>query len=164
MFQGYGAPDNVLNWKTFAMDIATQFGQESYDNSVGQITKLRQTSFVHIYQEQVEALIVRIRGLMEEFFLQCFVSGLMDAIKNQVMMFKPTTLSQDIGLTLLQENTIKAMIKEATLSSKTPTNLDPTMQEEEQETSRKILSLKKLSHVGMQEIRNKKLCYCCDKQ
>ena len=135
-----------------------------YDNSFGQITKLRQTSSVHAYQEQVEALMVRIRGLTEEFFVQCFINGLMDAIKNQVMMFKPTTLSQAIGLALLQENTIKVMMKEAMLSSKTPTNLEPSMKEVEQETSGKIPSLKKLSHARMQEIRNKKLCYCCDKK
>ena len=110
-FQGYEALDNVLNWKTFAMDITTRFGQESYDNYVGQITKLRQTLYVHSYQEQVEVLMVRIRGLTEEFFVQCFVSGLMDAIKNQVMIFKPITLSQAIRLALLQENAIKAMMK-----------------------------------------------------
>ena len=48
--------------------------------------------------------------------------------KNQVMMFKPTTLSQAIGLTLLQENIIKVVMKEATLSSETLNNLKPCME------------------------------------
>ena len=34
----------------------------------------------------------RTRGLIEEFFVQCFINGLRDTIKNQVMMFQPTTL------------------------------------------------------------------------
>ena len=118
-FQGYEASDKVLNWKMFSMDLTTRCGQKTYDNSIGQITKLRKTSFVHSYWEQFKALMIRTRGLTYEFFVQCFVSGLMDVIKNQVMMFKPTTLSQAIGLTLLQENTIKAMMKEAKLSSET---------------------------------------------
>ena len=52
----------------------------------------------------------------------------------------------------------KTMMKEAMLSSKTPTNREPGMQEVEQETSRQIPSLKKSSHDVMQESRNKKLC------
>ena len=43
-------------------------------------------------------------------------------------MSKPTTLSQAIGLALLQENIIKAVMKEATLSSETPINLEPCME------------------------------------
>ena len=66
----------------FVMDITTRFGQETYDNLIGQITKLRQTSFVHTYREQFGALMVRTRGLMDEFYVQSFVSSLMDAIKN----------------------------------------------------------------------------------
>ena len=87
-FQGYEASVKELNWKMFATDIMTQFGQGMYDNPIGQITKLRQASPVHIYHEQFEALMVKTRGLTK-----CFVSSLRDAIKNQVMMFQPTTLS-----------------------------------------------------------------------
>ena len=61
------------------------------------------------------------------------------------MMFQPTTLSRAIGLSLLKENTIEAMTKEAKLSSKTTRNLDPSIQEIEQETSRQIPSVKKKS-------------------
>ena len=58
----------------------------------------------------------------------------------------------------------KAVMKEAKLSFETPTNLEPGMQEVEQETCRQIPSLKKLSHDGMQESRNKKLCSYCDEK
>ena len=62
----------------------TRFGPGTYDNPVGKLSKLRQTSTVRLYQEQFEALVARTRGLPEDFFVQCFVSGLKDAIKNQV--------------------------------------------------------------------------------
>ena len=50
-------------------------------------------------------------GLSEEFFVQCFISGLEEAIKNQVTMLHPSTLSQIIGLALLQEGTMEAILK-----------------------------------------------------
>lgn len=68
---------------------------------MGQITELRQTSLVQIYQEQFEVLMVRTKGLIDEFFIQCFLSGLRDTIENLIMMFHPTTLIQAIGLGFL---------------------------------------------------------------
>ena len=41
------------------------------------------------------------------------------------MMFQPTTLIQAIGLALLQENTMEAMIKEAKSSSRITTSSLP---------------------------------------
>ena len=50
-------------------------------------------------------------GYRRSFFVQCFISGLEEIIKNQVTMFHPSTLSQAIGLALLQEGTMKAILK-----------------------------------------------------
>ena len=102
-FQGYEPSVKDLNWETLATNITARFRQETYDNPIGQITKLKQISSIHIHQEQFEALMVRTKGLKEDFFVQCFISGLRDTIKNQVMMFQPTTLSKAIGLALLQK-------------------------------------------------------------
>lgn len=79
---------------------------------MGQLSKLRQTSTVRNYQEQFETLMARTTGLPDEFFVHCFVRGLKEVIKNQVTMFRPTTLPQAIGLALLQEGTMEAIIKE----------------------------------------------------
>ena len=100
-FQGYEASVKDLNCEMLATDITALFGQGTYDNPIGQIINLRQISSVHIYQEQFEALMVRTKGLKEDFSVQCFISGLRDPIKNQVIMFQPTTLSHAIGLALL---------------------------------------------------------------
>ena len=64
------------------------------------------------YQEQFETLMAKISELLEEFFVQCFISGLNEAIKNQVTMFRSNTLAQTMGLALLQEGTMEAILKE----------------------------------------------------
>ena len=45
-FKGYEAFVKELNWKTFVANIIMQLGPGTYDNMMGQITKLRQTSLV----------------------------------------------------------------------------------------------------------------------
>ena len=70
--------------------------QGTYGNPISQITKLRQALSIHIFQEQFEALMVRTIGLTKDFFVQCFINGLRDSIKNQVMMFQPAEYHRNI--------------------------------------------------------------------
>ena len=42
---------------------------------------------IKAYQEQFEVLMARVSGLLEEFFVQYFISGLKEVVKNQVIMF-----------------------------------------------------------------------------
>ena len=65
----------------------------AYDSLIGQITKLKQVAKIRAYQKQFKALVAKTSGLSEEFFVQCFISSLEEAIKNQVTMFHPSTLS-----------------------------------------------------------------------
>lgn len=88
---------------------------------------------------------VRTRGLIEEFFIQCFISGLRDTIKNYAMMFQPTTLIQVIGLVLILENTMEATIMEAKFSSRITTSLVPRMQEVGRGISGQIPPIRKIS-------------------
>ena len=162
--QGYEPSVKHLNWETLATDITARFRQGTYDNPIGQITKLKQISSIHIHHEQFEALMVRTKGLKEGFFVQCFISGLRDTIKNQVMMSQPTTLSKAIGLALLQENTMEAMIKKAKSLSCNTTNLTPYTQEMGQGNSGKIPPIKKISQAEMLVRREKKLSYYCDEK
>lgn len=100
-FQGYEIGAKEITWETFAIDLTARFGRGRFDNPVGQLPKLRQLTSVKYSQEQFETLMARTRGLTEEFLVECFISGLKDAICPQVVMFQPTTLSQAIGLALL---------------------------------------------------------------
>ena len=96
------------------------------------------------------------RGLTEEFFVKCFISGLRDTIKNQVMKFQPPTLIQVVWFALLQENTMEAMIKETGYSFETTTNLMQRTQDLRGGTSGQIPPIRKISKAGMQERKDKK--------
>ena len=91
--------------------------------------------------------------------MKCFISGLRDTIKNQVMMFQPTTLIQAIGLALPQANTMETMIKEAKSSSRITTSLLPRTQEIGRGTLRQIPQIKKISQVEMQDRTRGKKSY-----
>ncbi|KAH9699109.1 hypothetical protein KPL71_024219 [Citrus sinensis] len=163
-FQGYEVAIAEPSWRQFSTDLMARFGPGTYDNPVGQLSKLRQTSTVRLYQEQFEALVARTRGLPEDFFVQCFVSGLRDAIKNQVAMFQPKTLIQAVGLALLQESTLEAMIKEAKASTRTmSSHVIPTV-ESKRNFMGQIPPIKRISAAEMQERRANKLCYYCDEK
>lgn len=99
-------------WDQFSQDMISRFRPRLYDSTMGQLSKLKQTATVRNYQEQFEILMARTNGLPYEFFVHCFVSGLKEVIKNQVTMFRPTTVPHAIGLALLQEETMEAIIKE----------------------------------------------------
>jgi len=55
------------------------------------ITKLWQTRIVNKYITAFEALAFRTRGLHDQFYLECFVSGLKEAIQAHVWLQHPTS-------------------------------------------------------------------------
>lgn len=83
---------------------------------MGELSKLKQVTFVKAYQEKFEELANKTKGLTEEFFISCFLSGLKDEIKAGVQMFQPTTITQAIGLARLQEESIEAIARRSRIS------------------------------------------------
>ena len=55
-----------------------RFGSTTYDDLMEALTRLRQTSTVALYNEEVEVLANRIKGLSPQHKLSCFLSGLKD--------------------------------------------------------------------------------------
>lgn len=78
---------------------------------MGELTKLRQNSTVKEYQEKFEILANKIQNLPKTFFTSYFISGLMEEIKANVLMFRPTITSQVISLAKLQEYSIEAITR-----------------------------------------------------
>ncbi|KAH9699108.1 hypothetical protein KPL71_024219 [Citrus sinensis] len=127
-FQGYEVAIAEPSWRQFSTDLMARFGPGTYDNPVGQLSKLRQTS------------------------------------TNQVAMFQPKTLIQAVGLALLQESTLEAMIKEAKASTRTmSSHVIPTV-ESKRNFMGQIPPIKRISAAEMQERRANKLCYYCDEK
>lgn len=84
----------LQTWREFSRILLMRFGENVFEDAMGQLTKLRQWSTVKSYQEKFEELANKTTGLTEEFFISCFVSGLKDEIKGGVQMFRPSTISQ----------------------------------------------------------------------
>lgn len=103
----------MVNWNTFKQGIFARFGPDEYEDVVGALAKLRQHSIVREYQEQFEILDNKTLNLPESFFTSCFISGLKEEIRANVLMFRPTSTTQTISLAKLQEYSIVAITKKA---------------------------------------------------
>ncbi|GFS46186.1 hypothetical protein Acr_00g0100660 [Actinidia rufa] len=82
-----------VSWETFKQGIISRFGPDVFEDAVGELTKLKQTSSVKEYQEKFEFLANKTHKLPESFFISCFISGLKEEIKANVLMFRPTQTS-----------------------------------------------------------------------
>lgn len=117
-FQWFEKTHTTLGWKGFVEGIVSRFGPNIFEDAIGELTKLTQTSTVKAYQERFEELANRTSGLTQEFFVSCFVSGLREDIRAGVQMFYPANITQAIGLARLQEESIEAIHRRSKIPSK----------------------------------------------
>ena len=128
-FQGYLSTHGIPTWLEFSHDICLRFGPNVYEDDTGVLTKLKQDGLVRNYHERFEELANRTKGLPEEFFVSCFISGLKEEIRPIVQMFRPKTMIQVVGLARLQEEHIEAIGKHHGRAPIKPhvTNPQPTL-------------------------------------
>eukprot|EP00253_Pinus_taeda_P024423 PITA_24423 len=81
-----------LTWDKFKKALTNRFDQES--SFLGRLTKLRQTGTVDEYITTFKALAFRTRGLSDVFYMECFISGLKEAIKAHVQVHHPPTWTE----------------------------------------------------------------------
>lgn len=67
---------NPINWKEFEYGLRVQLGPNIYEDAIGELTKLCQSSTVKCYQERFEDLANRTNVLTQEFFVSFFLNGL----------------------------------------------------------------------------------------
>eukprot|EP00253_Pinus_taeda_P007083 PITA_07083 len=79
-------------WTQFTKALRDHFEQE--DSYLGHLTKLRQTGTVEEYITAFEGLAFRTKSLTDEFYTECFISGLKEAIKAQVLLHHPPTWTE----------------------------------------------------------------------
>ncbi|XP_077232454.1 uncharacterized protein LOC143869781 [Tasmannia lanceolata] len=150
-----------VGWVEFVQALNTRFGPTAYEDSMGELKKLSQTSSVKQYQEKFEELVNRTNGLPEKFFVSCFISGLRDEIEAGVRMFKLTTINEAIGLARLQEGNIEAIARRTKGNWKSltpsPTNTKPIVPPS-------LPPIRRLTQAEMDERKSKGLCYNCDER
>lgn len=103
-----------------------------------------------------EALAFRTRGLSDVFYTECFISGLKEAIKAQVLLHHPPTWTEDCKMAHNVERALAAQYSRPNFSAKgRPPQAHNTTQ---------TLKVQKVSPVEMAERRKQGLCYYCDEK
>ena len=141
-------------WSHFVKALTARFDRE--DNFLGRLTKLRQTGDVKDFITTFEQLAVRTENLTDTFYMECFISGLKEAIQAQVRMQRPATWLEACKRALEAELVIKS---QAPRPSFTPRARPPTTT-----SSTQPLKIQKLSQEEMVERQRRGLCYNCDEK
>lgn len=161
------------DWTSFARALEIRFGPSSYENHQGKLLKLRQTSSIADFQVNFEKLSNRVFGIPCEVLKNCFISGLLLEIQNEIALFQSQTISQAIRLAKLIEAKLKdAKPKFARSSPNFPTHTSMTTTIKSTNTVPKTsatkepqsLPIKLLSPQQLQERRAAGLCYNCDEK
>lgn len=126
---------------------------------MGELTKLKQTTSVKDYQEQFELLANKTQGLPAHFFTSCFISGLKEEIRANVLMFKPATTLQAIGLAKLQELSIEAIAKKTRLPPRTGESFTYG-----QSRPNSFSSIRRELPKELEEKKAKGLCFKCNEK
>ena len=87
-----------MEWEEFKEGLFTQFRANQFYDPSGELTKLQQGGSVKEYQVQFESLLSKIGPLPQNQQVSCFISGLKEVIKSNVMVGKPFTLTSAIRL------------------------------------------------------------------
>nr|GFA37929.1 hypothetical protein [Tanacetum cinerariifolium] len=124
-----------VDWNAYRTPILKRFDR-AYDDPLGKVKKLRQTSTVQNYIDDFDRILCRI-NLEEDQCISLFLAGLSNEIELSVRMFKPRTLAEVYGLCKLEEGRVTA----AKLRPKPPILPTPRYQSQFPNTSLKPMAL-----------------------
>lgn len=136
----------------FTKAVYARFDRESH--FLGRLTKLKQTGSMTDFITAFEQLAIRTEGLSNEFYLECFISGLKDAIKAHVCMHHLATWLQACHLAKEAETILQAQ----PLRTAVPNRPCPGATSAQTQT----LKVQKVSPAEMAERHKQGLCYYCD--
>ncbi|XP_058757747.1 uncharacterized protein LOC131631003 [Vicia villosa] len=167
----------LVDWFSFTKALELRFGPSTFENHQAELFKLKQTHSVVEYQAAFEKLGNQVVGLSHEAILNCFISGLLPEIQNELAIHKPSSISQAIGLAKLIEsklreakpkfqkpfspNTYSRQPAHPHLAAPTPTTAMPKTP---QSANPNRLPIRRLSSSQLQERRAQGLCFNCDEK
>jgi hypothetical protein len=85
--QGY------IAWTQFVTDLYECFDTDT--NHLGRLKKLKQSGTVEDFIATFERLDFRTEGMTDDFFQECFISGLKEEIRAHVLMARPSSWVED---------------------------------------------------------------------
>ncbi|XP_058726761.1 uncharacterized protein LOC131598148 [Vicia villosa] len=164
----------LVDWQSFTKALELCFGPSTYANHQAELFKLKQTHSVVEYQAQFEKLGNQVVGLSRDALLNCFISGLLPEIQNELAIHKPDSISKAIGLAKLIESKLrdaKPKFHKPFTSPSTrpnpPIQTTPTaVSTPKPPTTPQIakLPIRRLSNAQLQERRAQDLCFNCDEK
>ncbi|GAU47333.1 hypothetical protein TSUD_101210 [Trifolium subterraneum] len=167
------------SWIEFTHTLELDFGPSIYECPRATLFKLTQSGSVAEYYLQFTSLANRVYGLSNDALIDCFVSGLNNEIRRDVLIHTPSSLVKDVSLAKVYEekyvsnsktqktnNTNYSTNKNFTNKPETLTrnstpilNTPPTRPMSQ---FQKNPNIKRISPAEMQLRRDKGLCYWCD--
>lgn len=99
------------SWSDFTSALETDFGPSAFECPRTNLFKLHQSGSVSYYYKTFTALTNRVVGLSNEAILDCFLSGLQEDIRRDVMALAPSTLVKVVSLAKLYEEKYNHTLK-----------------------------------------------------
>ena len=100
-FQLLQRANQLPTWSALVTAIELQFGPSLFDSPRARLFKLSQTSSVVEYYNEFLLLANRSQGLTEAALLDCFISGLKDPIRRDVLAQSPCIVLKAVSLARL---------------------------------------------------------------
>jgi hypothetical protein len=143
-----------IEWSIFSKALCAHSDWERH--YLGRLTKLWQTRMVQEYIATFEKLAIHTKNLVEDFYTECFISGLKEPIRAHVQGNHPPTWTQACHQALDVEVIINSQNPQSTF----PTKRNPVP------SSNQVppLKIQRLSSEEMEDRKRKGLCYNCDEK
>ncbi|VFQ76597.1 unnamed protein product [Cuscuta campestris] len=97
-FHYYQSNTHGASWADFLVAVQQRFDPNYYENYVGLLSKLTQTSSVLDYQTTFESLLNKVSGVPEATLISMFVAGLKQPVQRELNLRNPTTLQSAFAL------------------------------------------------------------------
>ncbi|VFQ77447.1 unnamed protein product [Cuscuta campestris] len=167
--------NNLLSsWTEFVTSFKLRFDPLNYVDYFGLLSKVRQTGTVLEYQQAFEKILVNVTGVEESNLQSLFHAGLKTHLQHELMLLKPSSLSESFALA--RELETKHAAWATSLGSrprptlgpfnKTPAQpllLLPGAQQPEDKTAT-TPPIRRLTYAEKKDRDAKGLCYNCDEK
>ncbi|VFQ66499.1 unnamed protein product [Cuscuta campestris] len=97
-FHYYQANNIEASWQEFLEAVHQRFDPDYYENYVGLLSKLTQTTTVMEYQTAFEAILNKVSGVPESTLVAMYVAGLKQPVQRELNLRNPSTLQATFAL------------------------------------------------------------------
>ncbi|VFR00859.1 unnamed protein product [Cuscuta campestris] len=97
-FRYYQTNNCGTSWEAFLIAVRQRFDPDYYENYIGSLSKLHQTTSVLAYQSAFETILNKIAGVPEPTLIAMYVLGLRQPVQREVNLRNPQTLQEAFGL------------------------------------------------------------------